>query len=148
VLFDQMLAFLDREGVPYQIHDERNAVRVDHEGQRVEWACIVQVWEDERVLVCYSVSPVRPTGDTITATSEFVHRANIGLLVGNFELDLDDGEIRFKTSVGFGPRGEWSDELARVVFYTNLASMEHYVVSLLGVVTGASTAREALAEVE
>ena len=31
--------------------------------------------------------------------AEYLHRANYGLRVGNFELDYDDGEIRYKTYI-------------------------------------------------
>jgi len=90
-IHDQMLEFLSEEGFDYERHDEQRAVRIDHQGTRVEWGCVAQVWEDQRVFVFYSVSPLRPTPTTFGPTSEFVHRANIGVLVGNFELDLDDG---------------------------------------------------------
>ena len=31
--------------------------------------------------------------------AEFVARANYGMRIGNFELDMEDGEVRFKVSV-------------------------------------------------
>ena len=31
--------------------------------------------------------------------AEFLHRVNYGLLLGNFEMDYDEGEIRFRTSL-------------------------------------------------
>lgn len=147
-LHDKMLEFLSEEGFNYERHDDDLAVRIDHQGTSVEWGCVAQVWEDQRVFAFYSVSPLRPSPTNLGPTSEFVHRANIGILAGNFELDLDDGEVRFKTVVGFGPNGEWSDELARVVVYTNLAAMNHYVVGLLSVITGASDPQSSLAEIE
>ncbi len=33
--------------------------------------------------------------------AELFTRANYGLPLGNFELDMDDGEIRFKTSLDY-----------------------------------------------
>jgi hypothetical protein len=35
------------------------------------------------------------------AVAEYITRANYGLIIGNFELDYDDGTIRFKTSLDF-----------------------------------------------
>lgn len=147
-LHDKLLAFLSAEGIPYEHHDDERAVRIEHRGSSVEWGCVAQVWEDQRVFAFYSVSPLRATPTHLGPTSAFVHRANIAILAGNFELDLDDGEVRFKTVVGFGPQGAWSDELARVVVYTNLAAMDHYIVGLLSVITGASDPQRSLAEIE
>jgi hypothetical protein len=31
--------------------------------------------------------------------AEFLTRANSGMVIGNFELDFADGEIRYKTSI-------------------------------------------------
>jgi len=147
-LFEQMLEFLSAEGFDYERHDQEHAVRIEHQGSDIEWACIAQAWEDSRVFAFYSVSPLRPTPAHLARTSELIHRINVGMLAGNFELDLDDGEVRLKTMVGFGPGGAWSDELARVVVYTNLAAMNHYIVSLLSVITGAADPQQSLAKIE
>jgi hypothetical protein len=147
-LLQRFADLLETEGLAFDRHDEANALRIDYEGSEAEWGCIVQAWEDDRVIVCYSVSPLRPTDQTMAQTAEFLHRVNIGLLIGNFEIDLGDGETRLKTSVGLGPTEPWSDDLARVILHTNLAVMDHYVRALLLVITGGVTAREALEEIE
>ena len=143
-----MLEFLSAEGFDYERHDDERAVRIEHQGTDIEWGCIAQIWEDQRVFAFYSVSPLRSMPTNLARTSEFVHRANVATLAGNFELDLEDGEVRFKTMVGFGPGGEWSDELARVVVHTNLATMNHHVVALLSVITGASDPQQSLAKID
>jgi len=33
------------------------------------------------------------------AVAEFINRANYGIIIGNFEMDFADGEIRYKTSI-------------------------------------------------
>ncbi len=33
------------------------------------------------------------------AVAEFITRANFGIVIGNFEIDFSDGEIRYKTSI-------------------------------------------------
>ena len=65
--------------------------------------CIVDIHEDNFLVL--SRIPVKPYGNekdvkaTIRALAEFVCRANYGLKNGCFELDLDDGELRFRTFV-------------------------------------------------
>lgn len=49
--------------------------------------------------IVYAISPIN--GDTddkdgMAALADFICRVNYGLPAGNFELDLDDGEVRFK----------------------------------------------------
>lgn len=145
-LFERLVALVDHEGFVFERHDDARAVRIPYRGTDTEWSCIAQVWEEARVFACYSVSPLRAT-ENLDAAGAFVNLANIGVLVGNFEIDRSDGEIRFKTSVGFGP-SEWSDDVARVVLYTNLEAMDHYALSLLRVVTGAASPAEAIGGIE
>ncbi len=61
---------------------------------------IVDVKEDEYIV--YAISPLGVDDDDekmMASMAEFVCRANYGLKNGNFELDMRDGEIRFKSFV-------------------------------------------------
>ena len=53
---------------------------------------------DGRYLV-YAILHNRAQRAKISVVSEFLHRANSGLINGNFELDYATGEIRYKTFV-------------------------------------------------
>ena len=58
---------------------------------------LIHVKEDEYIV--YAISPIGADEDDekmMAAMAEFVCRANYGLKNGNFELDMRDGEIRFK----------------------------------------------------
>lgn len=58
---------------------------------------IIQLMED-RYLV-YAILNNRAKKSKISAVSEFLHRANSGLINGNFELDYASGEVRYKSFV-------------------------------------------------
>jgi len=61
---------------------------------------IVDVKEDEYIV--YGMLPIAADEDDpemMAQVSEYVNRANYGLKNGCFELDFDDGEIRFKIYV-------------------------------------------------
>ena len=53
---------------------------------------------EDRYLV-YAILNNRAQKGKISAVSEFLHRANSGLINGNFELDYVTGEIRYKSFV-------------------------------------------------
>ena len=69
------------------------------------WLMYVQTAEEPSVLVVYSVLPAVVPPERRTPLSEFLTRANYGLSLGNFEMDVADGEIRAKVAlaVGDGP---------------------------------------------
>ena len=67
--------------------------------------------------------------------SQFLTGANYGLAAGNFELDLEDGEIRYKTvlhSYGDGLDAELLKKLVR----SNGMAMETYLPGIGSVITG------------
>lgn len=71
--------------------------------------------------------------------AEMVLRASFGLTVGGFELDLDDGQLRYRTGVGLGPvaadgvdLGPLLDEMASV----NQAMTEVYGPAITAVLAG------------
>lgn len=60
----------------------------------------------------------------------FVSRANWGLIVGNFELDMDDGHLRFKSSVDLDGV-ELIDSLIRNAILGAMKAVEAHAESLM-----------------
>jgi hypothetical protein len=58
--------------------------------------------------------------------AEFITRANFGIVVGNFELDMSDGEIRFKTSFDSGGE-EVPESIIVSTIEGNIAHMDKYI---------------------
>lgn len=61
---------------------------------------IIDVLDDEYIV--YAVSPIGADENDpqmMANMAEFICRANYGLKMGNFELDYNDGEVRFKIHV-------------------------------------------------
>ena len=72
-------------------------------------------------------------------------RVNSGLLVGGFEMDWDEGEIRFRTSLDL--RGEaLIVALMSGVVYPNHQAMIDYLPHLIDVVSGELEPAEAYRE--
>jgi hypothetical protein len=76
--------------------------------------------------------------------AELLIRINYGLAIGSFDMDLRDGEVRFRTSLDVRDVG-LSDDLNRPVVYTNLSMMDRYFTALSTVCEGKKTPVEALA---
>lgn len=62
--------------------------------------------------------------------SEYIHRVNFGLNNGNFELDFEDGEIRYKTFVSFD-NIELSKDIIEDSILLPLAMFKKYGTNLL-----------------
>jgi len=82
-----------------------------------------------------------------TLVAELLTRINYGLKIGNFEIDLDDGEVRYKTSIMLEDES-WTREIIRPVVFYNLSMMDQYWVALQSVVEGRYAPDKALELVE
>jgi hypothetical protein len=76
--------------------------RLISQGENGEWSCFACPREGMQQCVFYSVYPDLVAEEYQIAVSEFLTRANFGMAIGNFEINLDSGEVRLKTSIDGG----------------------------------------------
>jgi hypothetical protein len=109
--------------------------------------CRLELHEAQQQFVSYLLlePPVSP--DRRAAATEFMTRVNYGMKIGNFEMDLESGAVRYKSSVCYAGL-----ELSKVLVYTTvfvaLNSVKPYADAYLGVVTEEQDPAEAVAAVE
>jgi hypothetical protein len=85
--------------------------------------------------------------DRRTEVARFITEANWGLTIGNFELDLGDGHVRFKSSVAYGDAG-LSPALIRTTIYWAVKAVELYAEPLVEVIAGRTSCDAAIVAVE
>ncbi|HEX9018927.1 MAG TPA: YbjN domain-containing protein, partial [Anaerolineaceae bacterium] len=74
-------------------------------------------------------------------------RANYGMIIGNFELDYQDGEIRYKTSVDVEDVA-LAESLVQNLVYANVLTMDKYLPGLMRVLYAGIEPIAAIEEVE
>jgi hypothetical protein len=136
-IYESMKRFLaDSNLSPEELPDQA-AIRITFTGSNDAWICVARAREEQEQFVFYSIAPVEIQPDVRPAAAEFLHRANFGLIVGNFELDMDDGEVRFKTWVDC-PDTPLTDSLMRPLVVANIAMMDRYLPAIHAVNAGAA----------
>lgn len=63
------------------------------------WGCMVRYFETQQLLAVYSILPFRVAESHRASMVVALTQLNYDLVIGNLELDLSDGELRFKTSL-------------------------------------------------
>lgn len=87
----------------YYTFDEEEGVfraKIKLDGRLNRCELTVRIHED--YYVAYSGMAINADEKSIPLVAEYLHRANYGLKMGSFELDYNDGEIRFKVFVDCG----------------------------------------------
>jgi hypothetical protein len=69
------------------------------------------------------------------------------MAIGNFEMDFEDGEVRFKTSIDVEGT-ELSLELLNPLLYANVLMMDQYLPGLMSVIYSDVSPATAVEQVE
>lgn len=139
--------FLVADQWQLQPNEGAKALCVSFTGEFGEWNCYALPREDEQEFLFYSLAPFLVPEEQRQRVAEFICRANVGLVIGNFELDFDDGEVRFKTSIDV-TESELDTPLIRNLVYSNVSTFDRYLPGLLAVITDSASPKEIIAELE
>lgn len=142
-LHDQMVSFFQTDHWPFLQVDD-SVLQMNFQGQNGRWTCYAQVRTEVGQFVMYSVCPVMVPETLRGAAAEFITRANYGLIIGNFELDFDDGEVRYKTSLD-AEQTALTGALLQPLVYANVWTMDRYLPGLMAVIYGHTAPQEAIA---
>ena len=112
------------------------------DGDHGSWS--VAIWASEELrLVVYSLLPARASAAARPDVEALLSRINHGLLLGNFELNDEDGSVRYKTSIGV-VGVTISDALVRELVYPNVATVDRYLAAVTAVSSGGATLDDGL----
>jgi hypothetical protein len=145
-LFEAVVQYLQADQWSVLVVPNQPIAVTGFHGKNGQWECQLHLREEHRQIVFYSICPITVPHDIRTVMAEFITRANYGLVMGNLELDMDDGEIRYKTS-----RDLSSDKLAELLpplLYANVVSLDRYLPGIRLVVEGGVSPAEACAAIE
>jgi hypothetical protein len=122
-------------GWPYQEQDDVPVLLSELEGPAGRWTFYAHVSSEHDVVVFYSVCPVIVPEERRVDAADFLTWVNHGLAHGNFELDFESGDVRFKTVMPLeGSR--ISADVVRNLVRANGIAVETYLDDLSALASG------------
>jgi hypothetical protein len=146
-LFEQICGYFEENQWQFDRLEGREVLRMGFQGEHGQWTCFAQAREKQQQFVFYTRPEFQVPETYRSAMAEFVTRANYGVILGNFELDFNDGEIRYKTSIDI-EGGELLPQFIRNLVGTNITMMDRHLLALQSVASGERTPLEALDDLE
>lgn len=146
-MFDQVVNFFVSDNWSFTRLQNEPVLYTAIRGQHGEWNCFAQIREEQEQFVFYSVCPVTVPEEKRIAIAEFLARANSGIVLGNFEMDFEDGEIRYKTSIDVTD-DFLSQALIKRLVYANVGMMDEYLPGIQSVITEEASPLEAILTIE
>lgn len=132
-----VMDYLSGRNWPYEDHD--GVIVTPVLAKSGSWTAIFEIRDDDQVLIVSSLVPVSVPVDRRTDVALYIARANLGLMIGHFEINLDDGEVRFRTSVDVAG-AELSEPLIDHLFLANVVGVDRYLDGLRAVIEGTDPA--------
>jgi hypothetical protein len=146
-ILDRVISFFQQEDWVFDHVVSQQVLRLEVEGNNGEWVCYAKAKEEDQQFVFYSNLPDGVPIEKRMAVAEYITRVNYGLIMGNFELDLDDGEVHYKTSIEAAPAILTAD-LIRPVVYANVAIMDFYLPGFQQIIAADVSPIEAISQLE
>jgi hypothetical protein len=146
-LFEAVVDYLTEDDWKFNVLKDETALVLSFRGHSGSWQCFATVDEERQWFSFFSILPSNVAEEKRDEICEFIARANYGLVIGNFEMDFDDGEVRYKTSVDV-EGGELTPQMIDNLIRTNLMTMDRYYKGLMVVLYSDRDPEEAIAEVE
>lgn len=146
-LLDKVKQFLTEDDWKFEAVPDTTILRMGFKGDNGNWTVLAQSKEDYEQVFIYSVWTSNVSEDKRAAAAEYVTRANYGLPIGGFEMDLNDGEVRYKTSIDI-EGGELTPTMIKNLLYLNVLTFDKYLGGLNKVVFGGVAAADAIKEIE
>jgi hypothetical protein len=146
-IFVELINFFKQNEWSFSQIENQPILQVSFQGANGKWNCYARAREKQQQVVFYSIFPVNAPENKRLVVAEFITRANSGTIIGNFELDFTDGEIRYKTSIDIeGDRLSFA--LIKNLVYANVSMMDEYLPGIMSVIYGDVEPQQAIAQIE
>jgi hypothetical protein len=143
VLLDVAREFFDEAGWAYETNDQGPMLRAFHDGDTGAFPVYVKANEAVDQLVVYAVLPEPVPIERRPDVGSLLAGLNYGLSIGNFELDHEDGEVRFRAGIDVDG-GTLTPRMVRSLAAACVVNLDLYRPAIRAVADGSMTAIEAL----
>lgn len=146
-ILDTMLEFFQEDKWNFTRVQDEPVLSMGVSGKNGKWRCYAKAREEQGQFLFYSICETTVPDDKRAEIAEFLTRANYALVIGNFEMNYNDGEIRYRTSVDVeGDR--LNAVLIKNVVYANVVMMDRYLPGILSVIFGGMSPEKAIQMIE
>jgi hypothetical protein len=135
----------------YRIIADNESQTIFNLGMELEngnYDCYIDLRTEENQVLIYTISATKiPTSQRVRA-AEYISRANYNLIIGNFELNFEDGKIRYKTSYLYDTNFPNSEEVFLKNMSASFHTMDKYIAGIMSIIYANVSPESAVNDVE
>jgi hypothetical protein len=146
-LFDVVVKFFRDTGWVFSQVEGKTVLVMGVKGKNGEWKAIAETQEEEGRFIFCSFLPTPIPENKRLPVALFITRVNHRLAIGNFQLNFDDGSVRYQT--GINVKGErLTPTLVGNLLAPNLTTMDKYLPGIMAIVYAGAQPIQALAAID
>jgi hypothetical protein len=146
-IFKKVLKYLEKENLKYRLSEKDKHIAVlGIATNNAKFHCLIKTEETDSALVFLSIFPINTPEKMRFNMAELLLRLNYTLFLGCFEMDFEDGEIRFKTSIICESAG-LTDSILDPIVSANIDAMDKHFDLLNTFINQKITMQEAIARI-
>lgn len=139
--------FLEETGRDFEQTDDKEHFKICFGGDNGSYSILVTIDDKDRLLIPRTMCPINVPKAKLPAVAELIARKNCSLSLGNFDIDMDDGLIFFRTGMKVG-QIDLDHETLYVLVRGNPFIMDDFLPAIASVAYGNATAEEAITALE
>ena len=140
-------AYYDSQGWKYDYNEDENVFYMRMSLKVVDGCRVITDVQNDKTFITYSIFPIKIPVDKRLAMAEYLTRVNYGLIHGNFEMDFEDGEVRYKVTTCCGPI-EMDLNSMETVIDCGFYMLDRYGEGILSILYGNVTPEQAIKNIE
>ncbi len=141
--YQQLMQHFDARDVRYLTHVDTQSLYADFRLEVGTCRIFATVDADNGLFQVIGYSPIRVPEGARRLIAETIARANFGLRVGKFEMDCDEGELRYQAAQIL-TEDRLEDDLIGRLMGTTVAMLDMYLPAILSVIYGNETPQDAI----
>ena len=110
--------------------------------------CIIDVRDRASQVLIFLSCPSNVPENKRNLVAEFLTRANYGLILGNFEMDYSDGQVRYKSAYLYSEVFHQADLIFSRNFIAASSMMDKYFPGIMAIIFGRISPQDAISQVE
>jgi len=142
-LFQALKAYVDGEGWTYQTVDPSEGIRIYKlgiKGKNGNYNVVITARSDRNTVCIMIKSPLNVPEEHRNEVALYTVLVNFEMLIGNFAIDLSDGELMYKVAY---TADEHTNRMLDVSFSIALQSLDIHFVNIVKIGYGVLSAQEA-----
>jgi len=144
LLIEQAIAIFSENGIQFTRMDE-GCLQASFEAKHASYEVFVEAYEDLNIVGIYIYPPTKISDKSLSRIMEYITRINYGLRLGHFELDLDDGVLRFAHATGIEGSHITAPMLLNVLYF-GLSALDDYYPGLMQIIFSGLSPKRACEE--